>query len=157
MATLSAADKGFLETAFKGGLAEVQEVQLAQEKAADPELCSAAAQLEKEHTALNSELSRIGSRHGVALPKEPGEDRKEFYHRLQKLSGEQFDMEFLKAGTEAHQRTIALFERTQAQTANAEIKKLAGDTLPTLKKHLSMLHGLQGSGPASESRGSGEH
>ncbi len=151
--TLSADDKGFIETALKGGLAEVQEVQLAQKKAANPELRSAAAQLEKEHQALNSELSRIGSRHGVALPKEPGEDRKALYDQLQKLSGNQFDEEFLKAGAAAHQKTIALFERTQAQTANAEIKKLAGDTLPTLKKHRSMLHGLQepGKAPASDS------
>lgn len=42
---LSADDKVFIETALKGGLAEVQEVQLAQQKAADPELRNVAARL----------------------------------------------------------------------------------------------------------------
>lgn len=140
--TLSPDDKLFLETALKGGLAEVQEVQLAQKKAASPRLRSTAEQLEQDRDALNAELSRIGSRHGIALPKEP--DCKAVYLRLQNLSGERFDQEFLKTRAEAHRRTIALFERTQAQSANAEIRKLAGDTLPTLKKHLAMLHDSKG-------------
>ncbi len=153
-ATLSPDDKTFIETALKGGIAEVQEVGLAQKKAANPQLRTAAAQLEKEHQSLNAELSRIGTQYGVALPKEPSPERKELYGKLQKLEGEQFDAQFLKAGSEAHQKTIALFERTQASSANPEIKALAGDTLPTLKKHLSMLKDLQDHGSAAHSSGS---
>lgn len=142
-ATLSTEDKTFVETAFKGGLAELKEVQLAQQKAADPQVRKTAAQLQKEHEALNAELSRIGSRYGVALPKEPSPERQALYQKLQKLSGDDFDRQFLKAGTQAHQKTLALFERTESTSSNPEIKTLAGDTLPTLKKHLSMLQGLQ--------------
>jgi putative membrane protein len=141
-ATLSAEDKAFIDTAYKGGLAEIQEVKLAQQKAADPELRKAAAQLQKEHEALNSQLSRIGSRYGVALPKEPSPERQAQYQKLQKLAGEDFDRQFIEAGSAAHQKTIALFERTESTTANPDIKTLAGGTLPTLKKHLSMLQGL---------------
>jgi putative membrane protein len=142
-ANLSAEDKTFIETAYKGGLAEIKEVQLAQQKAADPQVRKTASQLQKEHEALNSELSRIGSRYGVALPKEPSPERQALYQKLQKLSGDDFDKQFLKAGAEAHQKTIALFERTESASPNPEIKTLAGDTLPTLKKHLSMLKDLQ--------------
>ncbi|HSD73670.1 MAG TPA: DUF4142 domain-containing protein [Steroidobacteraceae bacterium] len=142
-ATLSAEDKTFVETAFKGGLAEIKEVQLAQQKAADPQVRKTAAQLQKEHEALNAELSRLGSRYGVALPKEPSPERQALYQKLQKLSGDEFDRQFLKAGTQAHQKTVALFERTESTSSNPEIKTLAGDTLPTLKKHLSMLQDLQ--------------
>lgn len=151
---LSADDKTFIETALKGGIAEVQEVELAQKKAANPQLRTAAAQLEKEHKALNTELSRIGTQYGVALPKEPSAERKALYDKLQKLEGEQFDAQFLKAGSEAHQKTIALFESTQANSTNPEIKALAGNTLPTLKKHLSMLKGLQEHGGATHDSGS---
>lgn len=142
-AALSADDRRFIETALQGGIAEIQEVQLAQQKAGSPDVRRAAAQLEQEHQALNTELTRIGSAYGLVLPTEPGDDRKALYQRLQRLSGSEFDREFLKAGRAAHQNTIALFERTGASSANGEIKKLAGNTLPTLQKHLSMLHGLQ--------------
>lgn len=145
-AALSANDRSFIETALKGGIAEIQEVQLAQQKASSPDLRRAAAQLEQEHKALNGELGRIGSSYGLVLPTEPTDERKALYQQLGQLSGSDFDRAFLKAGSTAHQRTIALFQRTQAESTNAEIKKLAGSTLPTLKQHLSMLHGLQGHG-----------
>jgi putative membrane protein len=148
-ATLSADEKAFIETALKGGIAEVQEVGLAQKKAADPDLRNAAAHLEKDHKALNAKLSRIGSQHGLALPTEPSAERKALYDKLQKLPADQFDAQFLQAGADAHKKTIALFERTQSGSANPEIKALAGETLPTLKKHLSMLEGLQGHGKAA--------
>jgi putative membrane protein len=151
-AALSADDRNFIETALKGGIAEIQEVQLAQQKADSPDLRRAAAQLEQEHKALNAELTRIGSTYGLVLPAEPSDDRQALYQKLQRLSGSEFDREFLKAGSAAHQRTIALFERTGANSSNGEIKKLAGNTLPTLQKHLSMLHGLQehGQPPAAK-------
>jgi putative membrane protein len=148
---LSADDKAFIDTVLKGGIAELQEVGLAQKKAADPELRTAAAQLEKDHKALNTKVSRIGTEYGVTLPKEPSAERQALYEKLQKLSGEQFDAQFLKAGTEAHKKTIALFERTQATSANPEIKTLTRDVLPTLKKHLSMLEDLQGHKKATHS------
>lgn len=140
---LSTDDQKFVETALKGGIAEIQEVQLAQKKAANPELRTAAAQLEQEHQALNTKLSGIGSKYGVALPEQPSPERKALYEKLQKLSGAEFDARFLEAGTQAHQKTITLFERTQSTSSNPDIKALAGDTLPTLRKHLSMLQDLQ--------------
>lgn len=148
-ATLSADDKSFIDTALKGGIAEVKEVELAQKKAGDPQLRKAAAHLEKDHKALNAELERIGAQYGLPLPSEPGADRKALYQKLEKLSGEQFDAQFLKAATAAHRKGIALFERTKSNSANPEIRSLANQTLPTLKKHLAMLEDLQGQGQAA--------
>ena len=153
-AALSADDKSFVETALKGGIAEVQEVELAQKKAANPQLRKAAAQLEKEHQALNKELGRIGTQYGVTLPRAPGADRQQLYAKLEKLADEQFDQQFLKAGTEAHRKTIALFERTQSNSSNPDIKALASDTLPTLRKHLAMLEDLQRGKKATHNSGS---
>ena len=153
-ATLSADDKSFVETALKGGIAEVQEVELAQKKAANSALRKAAAQLEKDHKALNKELGRVGTQYGVTLPREPGADRQQLYAKLEKLSGEQFDQQFLQAATEAHRKGIALFERTESNSSNPDIKALAGDTLPKLRKHLAMLEDLQSGREATHSSGS---
>ena len=85
-ATLSADDRSFIDTALKGGIAEVKEVALAQKKAGDPRIRQAAAHLEKDHKALNAELERIGAQYGVALPSEPSPERKTLYQKLEKLS-----------------------------------------------------------------------
>jgi putative membrane protein len=153
-AALSADDKSFVETALKGGIAEVQEVELAQKKAANPELRKAAAQLEKEHEALNKELGRVGTQYGVTLPRAPGADRQQLYAKLEKLAGEEFDQQFLQAGTEAHRKTIALFERTRSNSSNPDIKALASDTLPKLRKHLAMLENLQSGKQKTQRSGS---
>jgi putative membrane protein len=142
--TLTESDRSFIEKALKGGTAEVQEAKLAQEKAASKDIKDAAAHLERDHTKANGELKEIASNNGVAVKEEPPADRKALYERLQGLSGQRFDAEYVQAGIAAHRRTIDLFERTQVETKNPQIKSFAGDTLPTLKHHLEMMQALDG-------------
>jgi putative membrane protein len=142
--TLSAEDRQFVEKAGAGGLAEVQEAGLAKEKAASADVKRAADELKKDHEAANAELKRITVPYGVELPKEPTQDRKELLERLRKLSGAEFDREYLRAGMAAHEKTIALFEKTAKETRNSDIRRFAMNTLPTLKKHLNMTKELSG-------------
>jgi putative membrane protein len=142
--TLTDNDRKFIETALKGGTAEVQEAKLAQEKAASKDVKTAAADLERDHTKANGELKKIASSNGVAVKEEAPPDRKALYERLQGLSGQSFDKEYVQAGIKAHRRTIDLFQRTEAETKNPQIKTFAGSTLPTLKHHLEMMQALDG-------------
>jgi putative membrane protein len=50
----------------------------------------------------------------------------------------------VQAAIDAHRRTIDLFERTEAETNNPQVKTFAGNTLPTLKHHLEMMQALDG-------------
>lgn len=142
-ATLSPDDKRFIEQAAKGGVAEVQEAKLAQQKAANADVKRGATSLEADHKAANARLKTIAEANGVTPPAEPGPDRKALYERLQKLQGPEFDAEYLRAGVAAHEKTIELFEKTQKQSQNAEVRKFAGETLPTLRHHLEMMKQMQ--------------
>ena len=141
---LSDQDKRFLQQALQGGTAEMQEARLAQEKAASKDVKDAAAHLERDHTKTIGELKRIASTSGVSVIVESPADRQQLYERLRGLSGKQFDDEYVRAGIDAHRRTIDLFERTEAKTQNPAIKTFASSTLPTLKMHLEMMQAIDG-------------
>jgi putative membrane protein len=141
---LSAEDRTFLEKALRGGAAEVQEAQLAQQKATSKDLKSAAADLEQDHRKANGELKILADSNGLKIAAEPPPERKALYERLKELPGAQFDAEYVSAGIDAHRRTIELFERTEKQTQNPAIKSFAGSTLPTLRHHLEMMQALDG-------------
>jgi putative membrane protein len=142
--TLTDNDRKFIETALKGGTAEVQEAKLAQQQAGSKDVKAAAADLERDHTKANGELKKIASANGVTVREEAPPERKALQERLQGLSGKQFDDAYVQAAIDAHRRTIDLFERTEAETNNPQVKTFAGNTLPTLKHHLEMMQALDG-------------
>ena len=43
-----------------------------------------------------------------------------------------------------HEKAIALFENASTNAAGADARKLAADTLPTLREHLQAARDLQG-------------
>jgi putative membrane protein len=58
--------------------------------------------------------------------------------KLSKLSGVEFDKEYMADMVKDHEDDVKAFE-TQANEGNtAEVKSFAGKTLPTLKSHLEM-------------------
>ena len=47
-----------------------------------------------------------------------------------------------KVGVDAHKDTVKLFEKAAKNLDDAELKKFAADTLPSLKQHLTMAQQL---------------
>ena len=47
-----------------------------------------------------------------------------------------------KIGVDAHKDTVKLFEKAAKNLDDAELKKFAADTLPSLKQHLTMAQQL---------------
>ena len=56
---------------------------------------------------------------------------------LSSYSGSDFDKQYMDAQVEAHRKTVDLFEKQANRSGNAELKKFAQNTLPTLRSHLS--------------------
>ncbi len=60
------------------------------------------------------------------------------YNRLAKLSGDQFDKEYMRTQLKAHEQAIALFNRETNSGNDSELKAFAAKTLPTLQEHQRM-------------------
>lgn len=60
---------------------------------------------------------------------------KKMMDKMAKLSGAEFDREFMKHQVADHDKAVALFEKQSRNGKDAELKAFALRTLPTLKEH----------------------
>lgn len=135
---LSSGDATFVREAAQGGMTEVQLGKLAQSKASDEAVKDFAKKMEQDHSKANEELKKIASDKGLLLAGEIDKKHQSKIDKLEKLSGAKFDKDFMAAMVSDHKDTIKKFESASEKAKDADIKKFAGQTLPTLKSHLQL-------------------
>ena len=135
---LSAADQNFATKAAQGGMAEVELGKLARERGATAHVKNYGKMLVDDHTRMNNELKDIASRENITLPTAVSSEQKETIDRFAKLSGSNFDREFLKDSAKDHRDDIKEFEKEAANGQDPAIKNFASNSLPTLRNHLRM-------------------
>jgi len=134
---------GFMMEAAKGGMAEVELSRLALTKAQNAEVKQFAQRMVQDHTNANTELKQLAGKKNVALPTELDAAHKSMADRISKLSGAEFDKEYVNAMVQDHEKDVNLF-RTQSESGtDADAKAFAAKTLPTLQMHLKMIQDIQ--------------
>jgi len=131
-------DKKFLENAAKGGIAEVKLGTLAVQKGG-PEVKVFGQKMVDDHTAINKDMADVADGLGVMLPKKMAKDDQAEYDKLNGLSGDAFDKEYILYMAKAHRQDLHDF-RTEASVAAdpglaAEVVKAA----LVIRDHLTML------------------
>ena len=139
LACSSAKDSNkFATNAAQGGMAEVELGRLATQRAGDVSVREFGARMVADHSRANSELKSIAGQKGIQLPTELSSEQKSEMDKLSKMSGAEFDKEYMSAMLKDHEIDVKDFD-TQAREGNdPEIKAFAGKTLPTLQQHLQM-------------------
>lgn len=146
-APLAAADQQFVTKAAEGGMFEVEIGKLAASKAADANIKTFAQMLVDDHSAANDKLRQIATGHNVALPASMSDEQKKEVDQLSKLSGAQFDKQFVKmVGIKDHHHDIDEFEKASKSAQSPDVKDFATNALPTLKKHLAAAEKLPSKG-----------
>ena len=96
-------DMKFMTTAAQGGMAEVAMARTALERASSDSVKQYAQRMIDDHTAANGELMGIASAKGITLPATPDAKHQMMMDKMSKLSGMEFDMEYVKnAGVKDH-------------------------------------------------------
>lgn len=140
---IAADDRGFVMQAAAGGLAEVKLGEMAQRKGASEAVKRFGAQMVADHSKANDELKQVAAAKGLQPPAALDQKHAAVAARLDKLSGAEFDREYIRAMLDDHRQTVALFERQAAQGRDAELKAFAQKTLPTLRQHLTHAENLK--------------
>src|SRR5262249_27505273 len=133
----SAADREFANKAAQGGMTEVELGKLAEDRGATAHVKNYGKMLVEDHTRLNNELKHIASRENITLPTAVSSEQRQTIDRFARLSS-QFDREFLKDSANDHREDIKEFEKEAANGQDPALKSFASNSLPTLRKHLSM-------------------
>jgi putative membrane protein len=137
---LGSSDKKFIMETAHGGMMEVELAKLAVDKASNEEVKQYAQRLVDDHTKANEELTQLASQKGVPI----SEDHKAMMKsqtakdKLSKLSGAEFDREFISWMVKDHTKEVKEFEQVSNKAKDTDVKDWAAKTLPTLREHLQM-------------------
>lgn len=135
-------DLAFMNDAAPGGMAEVELGKLAVSKSNNADVKAFAQKMIDDHTKAGDELKQLAMQKKVMLPPDVLPAHKQLMEKLSKLSGADFDKEYVKAMVEDHEKDVTTFESVSKIAGDADVKAFATKTLPTLKMHLEMIKAL---------------
>jgi putative membrane protein len=126
----------FLANTVQGSGAEVALSRLALERSTNPEVKRFAQQDIRDHEKLNQEIIQIANRRGMTVSTEPNDTQERISTHLSKLSGNEFDREYMSEMIADHAKMTAKLEAKTKQTKDPEIQQLAARQLPLFQEHL---------------------
>jgi putative membrane protein len=132
-------DKMFLRKAAEGGLAEVQLGKLAAQKGGSDEVKSFGQKMVEDHTAINKQMATVADEMGVRLPQSPGKEDQAEFDKLNSLSGDGFDTEYLTYMVKDHHKDLREFRMEATSTPDAELRDAVNKASMVIRDHMMMV------------------
>ena len=142
--TVNDADQQFMKEAATGGMAEVDLGRLAARKGHNAQVRAFGNRMVRDHSKAGAELKSLARRKHVKLPATMTDEQKTEKANLMKLSGAEFDREYMRMMVEDHDKDVAAFQQKSSDAADAALKTWVTKTLPTLQEHQKLAHETQG-------------
>jgi putative membrane protein len=140
---LPSGEERFMKEAASGGLMEVELGKVAVQKGSHQRVKEFGKRMQADHSKANDQLKKIAAKKDVELPTEPSGEHKSTMDKLTKLSGAEFDREYMEAMVDDHKEDIEKFQTQADKGKDPDVKKFASDNLPILKKHLELAQSTQ--------------
>ena len=128
----------FAAAASQGGTEEVALGRLAMQRAADTAVKDFGQRMVSDHSAANATLVQVAAQDQIQLPTDLTADQKSTIAKLSKLSGPDFDKQYMSDMVKDHQEDVSEFETQAKHGSDPKVKQFAAQTLPTLQSHLQM-------------------
>ncbi|BAZ48018.1 outer membrane protein [Nostoc sp. NIES-4103] len=146
---LSSSDRQFINEAAQGGLAEVQLGQLASQRAGNNAVKEFGQRMVTDHTQVNNQLKQLATQKGVTLPTTLDSKNQQLKQRLSRLSGANFDREYMNQMVQDHQKDVSAFQTEAQQGQDPDVKAFAAQALPTLQEHLQQARSIVNAGTST--------
>jgi len=131
-------DSEFAAKAAVGNMAEVALGRLGVERALRADVKQFAQRMIDDHTQALDELRNLASQKSLALPGAGGKSQRSAESKLGKLSGVEFEREFMEVMIKNHNDALDLFQHEATHGDEAEMKQWAAKTVDAIKEHLRM-------------------
>jgi putative membrane protein len=131
-------DTGWVMNVAHDGMEEVDVGKLAVQKAQNPDVKRFAQRMVADHSKANDELKKLATTKGITLPAMSADEMKATKDRLSKLSGADFDREYMSMMVAGHDKAVAAFQEESADGSDPDLKAFATKTLPTLLEHQTL-------------------
>ncbi len=87
-------------------------------------------------------VNTVSSAMKYDIPNELSAEHKALREKLVKLSGAEFDKQYMQAMVKDHQKSVELFEKQSYKTDNEQMTAFASKNLPIIKEHLEKAKSL---------------
>jgi putative membrane protein len=135
-------DKMFLRKAAEGGIAEVKLGQLAAQKGSSDDVKAFGQKMVDDHTRLNLEMAQVADSMGVMLPKSMNKEDQAEYDKLNALSGNAFDIEYLTFMVKDHHKDLHEFRMEAASPTDPALHNEAVKAQSVIHDHTVMVDKL---------------
>jgi putative membrane protein len=134
-------DKIFLRKAAQGGIAEVKLGQLAAQKGSS-DVKAFGQKMVDDHTKLNNDMAPIADSMGVRLPKDLSKEDQAEYDKLNGLSGNDFDVEYLSFMVKDHHKDQREFRQEAISTTDPTLQTAVANGAKVIHEHTVMVDKL---------------
>jgi putative membrane protein len=135
-------DASFYKDAAEGGMAEVEQGDLAQDKGQSQAVKDFGSMMVRDHSVANDKLKAIAARKGIDWPTAPSASETATKAKLVLLSGDTFDKSYIRGMVKDHEDDIKAFEKEAQTGQDPDAKAFAVATLPTLREHLKKIRSI---------------
>lgn len=135
----------FVNTAARSDAFEIAAARLAAKNAASAEVKAFAAQMIKAHTDSTAKIktAAAGATPAVTPDATLTAEQNEDLAELGRLTGAEFDEEYVDGQVDAHEDALALMQSYAASGTAAPLKTAAGEIAPVVEGHLKMARDLE--------------
>jgi putative membrane protein len=138
-----APDADFIQDQLADGDAEVALGRLVQERATNPQVKEFGEMMVQDHQKAGAELKQIAGKHNITVEGKEANEHNDAREKLSKLSGAEFDREYMKTMVDDHEKAVNDVERKAENADNPEVRQWASKSLPTLRQHLERARQIQ--------------
>lgn len=132
-------DKHFLHEAAEGGMAEIQFGQLASQKGGSDDVKQFGQKMVTDHTQLNSDLKPFADAKGVSAPKKLSKKDQAELNKLNGLSGDAFDKEYVGMMVKDHEKDLKDFQTEANTTTDPQLKAAVQKGSEVIQQHLASI------------------
>lgn len=132
--------QAFVDRAAKSDAFEIAAAKLAQSNAASAEVKSFATEMTRAHTDSTAKIKAAAAQATPPITPQPAltEDQNAKLADLGKLTGAEFDRQYMAGQVKAHEDALALMERYSQHGDVAPLKTVAAEIAPIVQRHLEM-------------------
>ena len=120
-------------------MAEIQLGQLAAQKAGSEDVKSFAQKMVTDHTDLNDEMKPFADSLGVHPPKKLSSKDQAEYNKLNSLSGDDFDKEYLAYMLRDHHEALREFRKESENTPDPSLTAAVDKGEAVIRQHTHMV------------------
>ena len=133
-------DQAFVSKALQGNAAEVQLGQLAEQKSQSNDVKQFAQKMVSEHSQMSEKWFKpVAKQLGVSEPKGPSKKDKKLIEKLQGLSGQEFDTEYIQAMVKDHKEDLKEFQNQAQMAQDPNVKQIAQQGSTVIQQHLQLI------------------